>query len=109
MSKARMTKQSLINWFLTLIALAAILFPPASNAELRAFRLVIRDQNGGTERRVVSRFDHIQYPMYHYVKKTELVEIEQTWMCWTRNDYVGALCPAPAPAEGQVATTDPKP
>lgn len=108
MPKAPTRRQSLLNWLLTLIALAAILYPPSSNAELRAFRLVIRDP-AGTERRVISRFDHIQYPMYHYVKKTEQVEIEQTWMCWTRNDYVGALCPAPAPAEGQVATTDPKP
>lgn len=103
MPKSPTQRQSLINWILTLVALAAILFPPKADAELRAFRLVIRDQ-GGTERRVVSRFDHIQYPMYHYVKKTEQVEIEQTWMCWVRSDYAGALCPAPA--EGQVATSE---
>lgn len=91
--------QTTLNWVLTLLAFAALLpalfLPLAAQAEFRAFRLKITDTAGNTERQVVTRFDHVQYPMYHFTKKTEVAVIDQTWMCFDRNDYNGTLCAAP--------------
>lgn len=85
------------HFLIVIVAMA----PTIAKAELRAFQLKITDSQNGTERMVVSRFDHMQYPMYFTVKKSEVVEIHQTWMCWNRSDYAGSLC-AP-PAEGQAS------
>ena len=67
-----------------------------AKAELRAFRLKITDTTNGTEREVITRFDHEQYPMYNFLKRTEVAAIVQTWMCYDRSDYKGQLCPPPA-------------
>jgi hypothetical protein len=92
--------QATLNWILTALALAALLpsllLPMTAQAELRAFRLKITNPATGTERQVVTRFDNIQYPMYAYVSPKETITIDQTWMCYARNDYVGTLCAAPA-------------
>ncbi len=91
--------QTTLNWVLTCLALVALLpalfFPFAAQAEFRAFRLKITDAASGTERQVVTRFDHLQYPMYRFIKKTEVAVIDQTWMCYDRSDHVGAVCAAP--------------
>lgn len=91
--------QTTLNWVLTLLAFAALLpalfIPFAAQAEFRAFRLKITDVAGGTERQVVTRFDHLQYPMYRFIKKTEFAVIDQTWMCYDRSDHLGAVCAAP--------------
>lgn len=96
-----LVSQSTLIWMLTLIGSAALLMPALlvpldAQAELRAFQLKITDQVNGTERHVVTRFDHIQYPMYNRVGKTEIVAIEKTWMCFERSDFLGSLCAAPA-------------
>ena len=91
--------QTTLNWVLTFLAFAALLpalfVPLVAQAELRAFRLKITDKASGTERQVITRFDHVQYGMYRRVKETEVVAIDQTWMCYDRSDYVGSLCNAP--------------
>lgn len=101
--------QTTLTWILTALACAALLpallIPIAAQAELRAFRLKITNAETGTERLVVTRFDHVQYPMYNFVARTESIEIDQTWMCYPRSDYLGALCAAPekSPAKSPVA------
>lgn len=91
--------QSMLTWILTALACAALLpallIPITAQAELRAFRLKITNADAGTERLVLTRFDHVQYPMYNFVARNEKIEIDQTWMCYQRSDYLGALCPAP--------------
>jgi len=77
------------------IFLCATLFSTLAYAELRAFRLKITDATTGTERFVISRLDHIQYRDYFAVKSSEQISIDQTWMCYQRSDYAGALCQAP--------------
>lgn len=102
--------QNTLNWALTILSclaltlaiLPAVLMPNQAQAELRAFRLKITNANGA-ERRVITRFDHVQYPMYFYVAKSDLIEIEQTWMCYDRSDFLGQLCPAPAQNPGDVS------
>lgn len=79
-----------------LMTCLVLVVPLLARAELRAFRLKITNTATGTERYVVTRFDHVQYPMYNFVARTETLEIAQTWMCYNRNDYVGVLCPNPA-------------
>lgn len=92
--------QTALTWILTILGCAALLptllIPMSAQAELRAFQLKITDKTNGTERHVVTRFDHIQYPMYNRVNQTEIVAIEKTWMCYDRSDYLSALCAAPA-------------
>ncbi len=82
---------------LLVISISAVL--PNAQAELRAFRLKITDTSTGTDRVVLSRLDDIQYRQYFALKKTEIVSIEQTWMCYQRSDYTsdasGSLCSAP--------------
>lgn len=73
----------------------SVLTAPVAQAEFRVFRLRITNQADGTERTVVSRLDDIQYAGYNLLKRSEFVVIEQTWMCYARNDYAGTLCPAP--------------
>ena len=82
----------------TFFALAIFWFLSASpaRAELRAFRLKIVDSENQAERFVVTRLDHVQYPMYNHLRQTEVVSIDQTWMCYLRSDYTGALCAPPA-------------
>lgn len=91
--------QTTLTWLLTALAFAALLpallIPTAAQAELRAFRLKITNATTGTERLVTTRFDHIQYGMYHRVSKDEVVIIDQTWMCYQRSDFLNSLCPAP--------------
>ncbi len=92
-----------MTWWLTALAFAALvlptlLIPVAAIAELRAFRLNITDTTSGTERKVLTRFDHIQYGMYHQVRKDEVVAIDQTWMCYDRSDFSTSLCAAPPPS-----------
>lgn len=84
------------SFFKILLLASLILAGSSAKAELRAFRLKIKDAANGTEREVITRFDHEQYPMYNYLRRTEVVTIAQTWMCYDRSDYKGQLCPPPA-------------
>lgn len=89
-----------MTWWLTALALAALILPALivpleAKAELRAFRLTITDTASGSERKVVTRFDHVQYGMYFQVRKNEVVAIDQTWMCYDRSDFSNSLCAAP--------------
>lgn len=80
----------------TLVALLLAVFDiPAAQAEFRVFRLKIVNSETGTDREVVSRLDDLQYAGYFPIKRSESVTIEQTWMCYERNDYTGTLCPPP--------------
>jgi hypothetical protein len=92
--------QTTLTWILTILSCAALLpallMPFSAQAELRAFQLKITDPATGRERHVITRFDHIQYPMYNRVSQSEVVAIEKTWMCYERSDFLGALCAAPA-------------
>lgn len=85
------------------VLVCAILFSVTASAELRAFRLKILDTATGAERTVISRLDDLQYRQYFAVKNTEQISIDQTWMCYRRSDFAGALCQAPeksGPASG---------
>lgn len=79
-----------------MLPVSIVLVSLSAKAELRAFRLKIQDAANGTEREVITRFDHEQYPMYHYMRKTEVATIAQTWMCYERSDHKGQLCSPPA-------------
>jgi hypothetical protein len=70
--------------------------PVLSRAEFRAFRLKIVNSETGMERIVTTRFDDLQYADYHPIQRSERISIDQTWMCYERNDYTGIICSPPS-------------
>lgn len=78
-----------------IIAITLLVLGSPAKAEFRVFRLKIVNSETGTDREVVSRLDDLQYAGYFPIKRSEAISIEQTWMCFDRNDYAGTLCPAP--------------
>jgi hypothetical protein len=64
-------------------------------AETRVYELLITDTENGNTRVVTSTLDNYQYPGYHHVKPTEIVEIQDSWMCWKRSDHYQRHCPKP--------------
>lgn len=79
----------------TSFCVAVVFYGAPAVAEFRVFRLKIVNAETGTDREVISRLDDIQYAGYFLKKRAESISIEQTWMCFERNDYAGTLCPAP--------------
>lgn len=78
--------------FLFLIIIIPI---PSSLAEYRAYELIIENEEKGTQRRVVTTLDHIQYPSYYPIQQKEKVLLAKSWMCWGASDYHQDICPAP--------------
>ena len=70
-----------------------------AEAEYRAFELSVRNVQTGTERRVASTLDHIQYPEYFPLSLGESVEYVRSWMCWGRTDNFQPICPPPGETE----------
>jgi hypothetical protein len=71
-------------------------------AEYRVYELVIENENG-QGRTVLSTLDDLQYSTYNPVKKNETIKLQDSWMCWERNDLsqdvLQKYCPNPrAPA-----------
>ncbi|MCB0421197.1 MAG: hypothetical protein KDD61_09375 [Bdellovibrionales bacterium] len=79
----------------------------SASAEYRAFELLIINPETGKERRVISTFDHIQYPEYHPLESGEVVNYVTSWMCWDRTNHLQKYCPKPD--QGQDLATLPKP
>ena len=78
------------------LALLLILIPiPSSLAEYRAYELVIENTEDGSQRKVISTLDHLQYPTYYPIKQKEKVSYVKSWMCWGTSDYEQDICPAP--------------
>jgi hypothetical protein len=73
----------------------ATLLPATTKAEYRAFELGFEDTKTKAKRKTISTLDDIQYPTYHYVKNSELIKINSTWMCKTRADFDVEICPRP--------------
>lgn len=82
--------------FIILINLIPI---PSSLAEYRAYELIIENTEDGSQRKVVTTLDHMQYPTYYPVKQSEKVSYVKSWMCWGSSDYEQDICPAPESKE----------
>jgi hypothetical protein len=78
-------------------ALSCAVFTPQAKAEYRVFKVVINDKASGTSRTVISNLDHLQYPGYFPLRKTETIELQATWMCWGSTADFKAYCPQPPP------------
>lgn len=81
--------------FAAAAVLGALVQSSSGWAEYRAFRLSITDPLNGTSRFVTSTLDHQQYGRYQYVRPTELIKIDATWMCYGRSEDFKPICPAP--------------
>ena len=76
--------------------LALLFFADAVHAEYRAFELLVRNTETGTERRVVSTLDHLEYRGYYPVGRTEVVEYSSSWRCRGRTGNFRKICANPA-------------
>jgi hypothetical protein len=66
-----------------------------ANAEYRAFELNINDTEKGTTRIVKSTLDHLQYPKLHPVRKNEVIEYVDSWMCYENMSNFRPICAKP--------------
>ena len=90
-----------------LVCIILLFVPTLSHAEFRVFRLRIINSETGTERTVTTRFADLHYAGYYPVSRSERITIDQTWMCFERNDYAGTLCPAPSAPNETVPDLNP--
>ncbi len=66
-----------------LIALFFSLILPAQ-AEYRAYELALVNKEAGSEVKIISTFDHIQYPRFYPVLPTEELFYVDSWICVLR-------------------------
>lgn len=85
--------------FLRIFILFSLIPIPSSLAEYRAYQLLIKNTETGTERSVVSTLDHLQYPTYHPLNSQETISYVTSWMCWGTSDHHQDICPAPEASE----------
>ncbi|MCB0406568.1 MAG: hypothetical protein KDD34_00110 [Bdellovibrionales bacterium] len=84
--------------------LTGLLLSSPALAEYRAYQLVIVNETTGSEKRILSTFDHIQYRGYFGLAPGEQVFYEKSWMCYGNTSYHKPICPPPPelpPATGQ--------
>jgi len=79
-----------VKFFLVLLALSSV-----SEAEYRAFELVISDAATGVERVEVSTLTPVQYRQFYLVKPTESIHYRATWMCRGNTSFRKPTCPNP--------------
>lgn len=66
-----------------------------AKAEYRVFKLKIINTKNKTSRTVHSTLDWVQYHDYNYLQPSEVVRLEDTWMCWKRHHRFKPLCKRP--------------
>jgi hypothetical protein len=66
-----------------------------SSAEYRAFELKISNSLTGKTRNVRSILDQGQYRQYYYLSPAEIVEYQDSWMCYERSDHFKPICANP--------------
>lgn len=92
--------------FLSVIVFLAVLTDEV-RAEQRIFELVITEVESGRARTALSTLDEIQYPMYHHVRKNEVVSVRDSWMCYRRSDHFTRPCPNPRAPAGEAPAAPP--
>ncbi|MCB0392180.1 MAG: hypothetical protein KDD58_12890 [Bdellovibrionales bacterium] len=79
------------------LAILLFLIPiPSTLAEYRAYELVIENIEDGSQRKVITTLDHLQYSTYYPIKNIEKISYVKSWMCWGTSDYEQDICPAPS-------------
>lgn len=79
----------------SLIATAILITGNLSWAEYRAFELKISNTQTGKTRTVRSVLDQGQYPQYYYLSSAEIIEYQDSWMCYERSDNFKPICANP--------------
>lgn len=73
------------------------LFSCPSSAEYRAYLLTIKNEKAGSERKITSTLDHIQYPGYYPLAAGETVLYSDSWMCRGNTANFTTICPKTKP------------
>ncbi len=107
-SKWRFCAKRFFHWSFRLHILLALLFlfPLVAFSEYRVYQLVLHNTETGSEKTVLSTFDHIQYKGYYYLGPAIQVLYDTSWMCWGNTNYHKPLCPKPTNGESAGPTTN---
>ncbi len=93
-----------------LISTLLLVLSSRSSAEYRAFDLRITNTQTGKIRNVRSILDQGQYRQYYYLSSAEVIEYQDSWMCYERSDHFKPICANPNEAsERAPAATPPNP
>lgn len=86
------------------LTLAVFVFPDLVLGEYRAYELRITNTATGVTRTVASTLDNLQYPTYHPLQASEIIEYVDSWMCYGNTSNFRAICPKPDPLAQSVTT-----
>lgn len=89
------------------VFLAMLISAPCA-AEYRAYQLIIRNVDSGTERTVLSTLDHLQYGEYFPVARNEVVEYGTSWRCRGRTGDFQKICADPRNPASSPPASNPK-
>ena len=78
------------------ITFAVFVFPDLVLGEYRAYELGITNTSTGDTRTVVSTLDNLQYPGYYPLQASEVIQYEDSWMCYGNTSQFRPICPKPA-------------
>ncbi len=90
------------------ILLLSLLLPSAF-AEYRAYELAIVNESTGSEVKIISTLDHLQYRGFYPVAAGEEVIYVDSWRCWGNTKNFKPICPNPNSPEGQAAASERSP
>lgn len=85
------------------------LLSAVAHGEYRAYELAIRNVEAGTEKRVISTLDHLQYTGYYPVGAQEVVAYVTSWQCRGRTGNFRKICPRPGPEAPPTANSSASP
>ncbi|MDZ4660566.1 MAG: hypothetical protein SGJ18_02985 [Pseudomonadota bacterium] len=87
-----------------LIGTSFLVLSKVSLAEYRAFELRISNTQTGKNRIVRSILDQGQYPQYYYLSAAEIIEYQDSWMCYERSDHFKPICANPNESQERAPT-----
>ena len=72
----------------------------SAQAEYRAYELAIVNETTGSEVKIISTLDHLQYRGFYPVAAGEEVIYVDSWRCWGNTKNFKPICPNPNSPEG---------
>jgi hypothetical protein len=63
-----------------------------ASAKYRAYKLLIVNEETGTEKEIMSTLDHIQYVDYYHLNPGESIRYLDSWMCWGNTSNFKPIC-----------------
>lgn len=84
-------RSSSILYFISLVILISL----KTNADYRAYNLLIENKKTGATRTFKSTLDHLQYKTLYILNSDEQISYVSTWRCRGNTHFYKAICPSP--------------